>query len=232
MIRLDVAQGSHEWHAARLGLPTASQFHRIISPKTLKPSESASGYLHELLAEWLLGVPLDSASSDFMERGKALEEQAVAWYELQRGVDAERVGFCLTDDRRAGCSPDRLVGEDGGLELKCPSPAVHVGYLLDGIAAKYLPQIHGAMWVTGRPWWDALSYHPDLPPALVRIERDQDYIVPLSEAVTAFCDRLARAKDELKERGIEPRRPQGEPADASGRRSMDAPPADWLANMR
>ena len=197
MILMDCLQGSPEWHAARLGIPTASAFSRILSPKSLKLSESSQSYMHELLAERMLGFPLESASSDFMERGKALEDQAMAYYELQRGVDTERVGFALTDDRRAGCSPDRLVGTEGGLEIKCPSPAVHVGYLLDGLPAKFLPQVQGCLWITGRAWWDLLSYHADLPVALVRVSRDPEYIGALEAAVTAFCDRLESASEKL-----------------------------------
>ena len=197
MIRYDFPQGSVEWHAARLGRPTASNFGRIITP-TGKPSASADGYMHELIAERMLGYALNTESVDFMERGKALESQAGAWYELRRGVDTETVGFCLTDDEQAGCSPDRFVGLDGGLEIKCPSPAVHVGYLLDGgISAKYRPQVQGSLWITGRWWWDTMSYHPDLKPALVRAERDPDYITALEVAVCAFCERLDAACEQL-----------------------------------
>ena len=197
MIRLDCAQGSPEWHAARLGIPTASNFGRIITPGG-KPSSAADGYMHELLAERMLGLPLNAESVDFMERGKALEMHAADYYELQRGVDTEAVGFVLTDDRRAGCSPDRFVGGEGGLEIKCPSPAVHVGYLLDGgISDKYRPQVQGALWITGRWWWDTLSYHPDLPSALVRVERDAEFITALESAVVAFCDRLDAACERL-----------------------------------
>lgn len=197
MIRVECLQGSESWHAARLGLPTASSFHRIVTPKSGKPSASSHKYLYELVAERLLGTPLDSASSEFMERGKALEGEAVAWYELQRGVDTEKVGFVLTDDRRAGCSPDRLVGEDGGLEVKCPSAGVHVGYLLGELSEEYRCQVQGGLWVTGRRWWDLLSYNPLLPSALVRIERDEEFIAALESAVGEFCERLDEATKRL-----------------------------------
>ena len=197
MIRHDCVQGSPAWHALRLGLPTASAFGRIVTP-TGKPSASAEGYLHELLAERLLGYPISAESTDFMERGKALEEQAVAYFEMETGLDTEAVGFCTTDDGRAGCSPDRLVGSDAGLEVKCPAPATHVGYMLDGgIADRYRPQVQGSLWVTGLQRWHTLSFHPDLPPALAVMERDDDYITALSKAVTEFCSRLEEAHARL-----------------------------------
>jgi len=204
MIRLDVPQGGAEWIAARLGLPTASQFHRILTPKTLKPSEQAVGYLHELLAEWLLGEPVSPEVSQFMERGQELEEQAVAWYEMQHDVTVDRVGFCLLDDRRAGCSPDGLIGTDGGLEIKCPSAAVHVGHLLDVDAGRYTLQIQGGLWITEREWWDFVSYHPTLPVASLRVHRDERIIAALASAVGAFSARLAEARVALEARGIAP----------------------------
>jgi len=67
-----------------------------------------------------------------MERGTALEAEGVAYYELTTDLEAAPCGFALTDDGLAGASPDRLVGLDGLLEVKCPAAATHVGYLLDG----------------------------------------------------------------------------------------------------
>ena len=68
-IRLDVQQGTIEWVNARLGIPTASQFTRILSPKELKFSASATKYALELLAEEALRIPLEGESSAFMQRG-------------------------------------------------------------------------------------------------------------------------------------------------------------------
>lgn len=200
MIRIECEQGSAEWAKARSGIPTASNFHRIVTPKTGRLSESSHAYLCELLAERMLGVSLDDSMSEWMERGKELEESAVAYYELQKDTETEEVGFCLRDDRSAGCSPDRLVGDDGGLEIKCPSAAVHVAYLIDP-PHKYRPQIQGSLWVTGREWWDFLSYNPILPPALIRFERDEDYIEKLAAAVGAFSERLEEAFEKMKARG-------------------------------
>lgn len=204
MITLDLQQGSQAWLTARRGLPTASQFHRLITAKKMQPSEQAAGYRNMLLAEWLLGETLDEEVSQFMQRGTALEEGAFNFYELRQEVDVDRVGFVLRDDRRSGCSPDGLIGNDGGLELKCPSPAVHLGYLLDGMGDAYRAQVQGSLLVTGREWWDWLSFHPTLPPVLIRCHRDEPFIKTLTSILDAFCDHLAAMKEELKRRGYEP----------------------------
>lgn len=189
-------QGSEQWHAARLGIPTASAFGKVVTPAGA-PSKSAEGYLHQLVAERLLGHPIDGGETQWMERGKVTEHEARAFYALMRDANPMTVGFVTTDEGIAGCSPDFFVGEDGGGELKCPSAAVHVGYLLDVEPRKYWPQIQGALWITGRQWWDFCSYCPGLPPALTRYERDEDYIAALGRAVTTFAEHVDAAHRKL-----------------------------------
>jgi hypothetical protein len=204
MIRLDVEQGSGEWFAARLGLPTASCFDKILTSKTLKLSASADGYMHKLLAEQVLGVHLADESSGFMQRGQVMEKRAIGYYELQRDVETAPGGFILRDDRRAGCSPDRFVGDDGLLEIKVPAAATHIGYLLDEEGIGYRLQVQGQLWIAEREWCDTLSYHPDMPPALVRQERDDKVIDALAAAVDQFCNMMEEAKVKLQKLGLFP----------------------------
>lgn len=189
----DFQQGSAEWMMARLGIPTASQFERIITP-TGKPSSQVDKYAHQLIAEQLLGAPLEDASSGFLERGTLLEARAVSYYELQLDAETVPVGFILRDDRRSGASPDRLVGDDGLLEIKVPAAHTHIGYLLDDKGIGYRCQVQGQLWVSEREWCDTLSWHPTFPPALVRQHRDEAFIKLLAAGVAQFCDYV----DELK----------------------------------
>lgn len=198
MIRLDVEQGSVQWLHARLGIPTASCFDKIITPKTGKPSASADGYMYQLIAEQLLGQPLQDASGGFLERGSIMEQRAVSYYELQKEVDTEKVGFVLRDDQRTGASPDRFVGNDGLLEIKVPAANTHVGYMLDKDGIGYRSQVQGQLWVAEREWSDTLSYHPELPPALVRQTRDEAFIKLLAAAIQQFNDAMDEAKEKLK----------------------------------
>lgn len=195
-------QGSPEWIHARLGLPTASNFDRLIT-KTGKPSASADKYLAKLCAEWFLGCPLDDFQSGYMERGTGMEAEAVASYEFENNVDTTECGLCLRDDGKVGASPDRLVGEDGILEIKCPSAETHMGYILNGPPDEYRPQVQGQLWITGRMWCDLNCYHPTLPPVRVRIERDEEFIADLSKIVEAFVVKLEAAKARLSERKAE-----------------------------
>lgn len=170
----------------------------------MKLSSQMHGYICELAAEWILGQPLETFSSAFMVRGTTQEEEAVRYYEFQTGIETEIVGFCLRDDGLAGCSPDRFVGTDGGLEIKVPNAKTHIQYLLRSVADEYKAQVQGNLYITGREWWDIVSYNPMMPPAIIRCPRDEAFISALDIALAAFLEKLAQAKDRLLKLGIEP----------------------------
>jgi hypothetical protein len=205
----DCQQGSSSWLQLRAGIPTASCFDRIVTPKTGKPSASAEKYLHRLLAEKIMGHPItDQAVTSWMSRGTELEGDAVLYYEAQRDLDTMRVGFMSNDDGTIGASPDRLVGDVGLLEVKCHNEEKHIGYLLTREAdADHRAQVQGQLWVSGRRWADLLCFHPELPACIIRVERDEPYIALLAEHVGAFVDRLAEATQRATDSGwIKPRR--------------------------
>lgn len=201
MIHHNVEGGSEEWKALRLGLPTSSQFHRILTPKTLKPSSQASGYVAEIIAEWALGEPVDGGSSQFMERGTEMEARARARYEFDHEVDVKPGGFVTLGSGLVGCSPDGLIGGDGGLELKVPGAKKHVEYLLGDPATQYRLQIQGSLWIAEREFWDFLSFNPVMPNVEFRHQRDEKVIGALSVAVIEFCDRLEEAKQTMRNLG-------------------------------
>jgi hypothetical protein len=206
-IRTDIQQGSLEWLAARAGIPTASEFDQLLTPEfEIRKGQMPATYLARKVAEKWLGGPLPGFSSLDMEFGKILEEEAIPWYELEFGETIQRVGLVTTDDGRVGCSPDGLIGEDGGIEVKCPEPTAHVKYLLDGDVPKdYRAQVHGAMFVTGRAWWKFVSYRRHFPPVVLTVFRDDDIQAKIAEAVEAFLPRLDRAMERLGAMNGEPR---------------------------
>ena len=184
MIISPYEQGTEEWLAARLGKPSASMFSKLIT-MTGKPSASADAYINQLLGERLTGKSEPHYTSEAMILGTEREPLARADYEFISGNKVNEVGFILDDSESYGCSPDGLIGEDGGLEIKCPAQTTQAGYWRDKQSGvkKYYQQIQGCMWVTDRKWWDFFSYHPDMPHVLVRVERNEEYIEKLSEQV-------------------------------------------------
>ena len=175
MIILDHEQGTEEWFAARLGKPSASMFSKLITT-TGKPSSSADGYINQLMAERITGHS-EAHFSNAHTRDM---------YEFISSNEVLEVGFILDDSLDFGCSPDGLVGTDGGLEIKCPAANTQVAYLRDPTVGvkKYWQQIQGCMMVTGREWWDFMTYHPEMPHVLVRVERDEEYIAKLAAELT------------------------------------------------
>lgn len=194
MIEHQVDQGSQAWLQLRLGIPTASEFDKVLTPKTMKLSAQARGYAHRLVAETLLGYPVEDLSNlKWIERGVELEPQAVRSYEFDTDLQTRKVGFITSDDGMIGASPDRLlVGANGAVELKCPAPGTHIGYLIDGFGSDYIVQVQGQMLVGGFDFIDRYSFHPDLPPHRERTGRDEVMIKALSDALDQFNEmRLA-----------------------------------------
>ncbi|TAK97772.1 MAG: hypothetical protein EPO08_20825 [Rhodospirillaceae bacterium] len=197
----DIEQGSESWKKIRAGLPTASCFDRILTP-TGKPSTQAEAYAHLLIAEILTGNPVNEWEGNaHTERGKELEEEAALAYEMEMGIELRTIGFCTNDARTVGCSPDRLAGDDGLVEIKCPAAHNHVRNMLNGLDMGYYPQIQGQLLVTGRKWCNFLSYYPGMELVIVRVERDKDYLFKLTEALEGFNALLKGKLKTLKDKG-------------------------------
>jgi hypothetical protein len=187
----DVEQGSAAWLQLRLGIPTASNFHRIITAVKGDLSKSARKYAAELVAETLLGRPLldTGANVSAMQRGRELEPAGAAQYEFTTDVETRLIGFVTTDDGRIGCSPDRfIIGQRGGVEIKCQLDGGHMACWLDGPGDDYRQQVQGTMAVCEAAWWELYAYHPELPPLLLRTERDETYIAKMRAALAEFLD--------------------------------------------
>lgn len=194
---IDAEQGTEEWLRARIGCPSGSGFSKLITSAG-KPSTTRDTYVNQLIAEKVIGEIPETYSNEWMERGKILEPEARAFYEFEREVVVEEIGFIKHDTYEFGVSPDGLVGVDGGLEIKCPAPATHVKYIRSGkLPAEYKAQVMGCMLVTNRAWWDFLSYHPSLPPFLIRVERDEEFIEALESIVIDACNEIKTEAEKL-----------------------------------
>jgi hypothetical protein len=199
-----VVQGSEEWLRLRLGIPTASEFSRIITPKKWDLAAGRAQYRVELLTEMILGGPLDGVTTPAMLHGKDWEPKARAAYEMQEGVDVEDCGFCTDDARTYGASPDAFVGDDGSLEIKCPEkPEIHVGYLLnpDSFSESHWVQVQGQLFVTGRKWTDLISYFMGIPMVRVRITPHEEFQAKLAAHLRTFLTELDSLKAVAIERG-------------------------------
>ena len=208
MIVHEMEQRTPEWFAVKANIASASMFDQILTPKKRDPSKSRFGYMNQLLANWLTGGTEEvSFISEHMQHGIDTEDEAVAWYEMNV-AEVRRVGFCVRDDRLGGCSPDALVvGQEKGLEIKCPKASVHMQYLLgQTLPTAYIMQVQGSMWVTGYPRWDFLSYHPDFnDQLLITVERDEQYMAALQLVMLGFNNEMQDRRDSLLALGYAPK---------------------------
>lgn len=197
---INCKQGSGEWLHARLGLPTASEFDELITGEwKARTGKGVETYFYRKLAERVLGFPLMDASAWAMEQGAILEGEAIPFFEGVYDTPIHRVGFITSDDGKVGCSPDGLIGKDSGIEIKCPQPQTHLRYLLEGIVPKeYEAQVHGSMFVTGRPEWKFMSYSRQFPPLILTVKRDEEIQAVLKKCTDSFNARMDVAFGKIK----------------------------------
>ncbi|MGL6351942.1 MAG: lambda exonuclease family protein [Aeromonas sp.] len=192
-------QGTPEWFAARLGVVTASEVDAVMaSGRGGGESKTRRTYMLRLAAEKITGQPCTyfEGNAD-TERGKELEPVARELYEAQTGVVVDQVGFIKGE--AMGCSPDALVGEHGGLEIKCKRSYVHLDCLLrDQVPAEHIKQIQASLYVTGREWWDFVSYAPGLPLFIKRVKREEAMIDDIAQAVFKFNMELGQLIEQVK----------------------------------
>jgi len=211
----DVEQKSPEWYQIRAGIPTASNFSRIVTPKG-DPSKSQQDYVYELAGERIIGTSENGYQSWDMLKGLEREDEARAYFEFVTGNEIRQVGFVYKDDSASvGCSPDGLIMHPdlrsgsmsvfenevkSGLEIKCPKLKNHVAQLL----TKELPpdkfhQIQGCMWVCGVHSWIFMSYYPNMPPFILEVQRDYKFIGALEYEIERFNEELDAVYKQLRE---------------------------------
>lgn len=193
-------QNSLLWLKARAGVVTASEFDNLVTPGfKIKDGEAPKSYLAQKVAEKWTGGPLPGFMTLDMEFGKIREEEAIPFYEFEFSEKVTRAALITDDDSRYGCSPDGLIGEDGGVEVKCPLAKTHVGWLLAGEVPKdHLVQIHFSMLVTGRAWWKFFSYRRGFPAMVKLVERDEKIQRTMRVALDEFIENFDAAMEKMK----------------------------------
>lgn len=197
---VDCEQGTDEWFLARLGRATTSEFSSILAKGEGKTRKA---YMLKLAAERLTGKPTESFSNKHTERGTEQEPFARMAYEAATGNLVQEVGFLRHKERMIGCSPDGLVDDDGGLELKSCIPTVQIErFQKGGLPSECRAQVLGTLWLTGREYWDFASFSPDMPDHLqlyiYRAFPDVEFNRTLDSEVPRFLDELDKLVADLR----------------------------------
>jgi len=195
-------QSTAEWEEAKMGVPSASSFAKILTATGKKPSASVrNGYMYKLAGERVTGRKDDTFYGKAMRRGHELEPQARSFFAFRAGVEVETPALCYRDARKLYlCSPDGLIlGKMEGLEIKCPELSASVKYIEENrLPNDYIPQVQGSLMVTGYDAWHFMSYCPGLKSFILSVEPDYSYIALQEEAVEEFCHDLAQLIERIR----------------------------------
>lgn len=199
MIVHEMQQGTPEWFAVKCGKISASNMSAVLAKGQGK---TRGAYMMKVLAERLSGVPQESYTNAAMQWGIDTEPMAREAYEAATLNVVQQVGF-IECSEILGCSPDGLIGDDGGVEIKCPNTATHLQYILDGkLPSEYACQIQSTLWMTGRKWWDFVSFDPRIQGKSrlfhIRVERDEAKINEIEIGVELFIQELKELEAKIK----------------------------------
>lgn len=207
-IHRDLIQGSDEWHAARLGILTASECKHIVTP-TLKAAdnEKTRSHVWEIAAQRISQYVEPSYIGDDMLRGWEDEVHARLKYEEFTGNAVEEVGF-ITNDKwgfTIGYSPDGcVVGAKGGIECKSRKQKFQVQTIVewhrDGvIPTDFLIQCQTGLLVAEWDWLDLVSYSGGLHMPIMRVLPDEKVQEAIITAAASFEAKVCAAVSDYNE---------------------------------
>jgi hypothetical protein len=156
MIHLhNIVQGSTEWFEKKLGKLSASNATAIGAN-----GAGLKTYCKEI-AQNIIGVTDESYTNGDIQRGNDLEPIARAAYEFEFGVTVKEVGGITNDDYvNVWVSPDGLIGNDGGVEIKARNNKKHFALITGDEKEIPFNQIQMTILISGRKWWDFVSFNP------------------------------------------------------------------------
>lgn len=193
MIFHPVAQYSEAWWILRRGRPTASGLNALVTPTyEVRTGAMPETYLYEKLSELILNAQDEESGGSFaQDQGSLLEHEAKKFLEFAYDWKIKPGGFITDDAMRTGASPDGILGDSAGIEIKCPQPKNALRYLLEGVVPKeYRVQVQASLYISGFKEWWFVSYQRKLPPLVVRVEPDPVAQKALGEALTAFLKKF------------------------------------------
>ena len=197
----NLIQGSDPWLAQRCGLITGSEVKLLLSPKTLKPlnNERTRAHIWELAAQRITDFVEPTYIGDEMLRGHDDEITARELYSKHIAPVTE-CGFVTNDEFgfTIGCSPDGLVGEDGGIEAKSRRQKFQVQAIVENFRHGTIPddfvlQVQTELLVTRRQWWHFISFSGGLPMRPMDVEPDTE----IQDAIIAVCAEAERQIQEV-----------------------------------
>ena len=198
----ELEQGSDAWLQARCGLVTASTVGKLLTAAgKVADNDSSRGLTETLVAERITGFVEYVHPSMSMQRGSLDEPHARDKYREEHASVTE-IGFAVRDfgGRKMGASPDGLVDEVGGIEIKSRDPKIQLRTILtDTVPAENMAQIQGSLLVFQREWWDYCSFAMGWPMHVIRVYPDPKWQTAIRDALDQFENNAARMIHQYKQ---------------------------------
>ena len=200
----EAEQGSDLWLKIRIGKFTSFEIHRLIHTKTL--TDTNWKYITEKVAENLTGETKEF-TNEATAWGIEKEPEAANAFALKTGMILSKCGFTIKSEYYGG-SPDRLIEEDGLVEIKCPfNSANHTKHCLiksekefKSECKEYYWQIQSNLNVTDRSYAFFVSYDPRVkqcPLFILLVKRNEKDIAILNRCVEEGTKELKQSLDFL-----------------------------------
>jgi hypothetical protein len=195
----DFEQGSELWFAAKAGSVGASNIDKIITTAGAR-SKQRDDFMYQLAGERICGKCEETYQNQAMLNGIEREAAARSLFEMVNGVEVRKVGIvCKNEKKDCHCSPDGLVGENSGVEIKNPMMKTQVKYLLSRkLPTDYFSQIQMSLYVTERETWWFVSAYEGLQPLILEVKRDEEFIKKLEVELIQFNQELSEIVEKIK----------------------------------
>lgn len=191
-----IEQNTEAWLKLRRGVITASNISKILTPARLTISKS-TGYLYQFCRQSVDDMPFGHFSTKHTDRGHIEEALALEIYGQKRG-EIKKCGFIENTNHgfTIGCSPDALVGEDGGVQVKSFTPDNQFGNIVDdSIDAAHMLQVQMELLVSERKWWDFIHQSSGTHQIVTRVYPLPDVHEKIKAACADFYERVNQALD-------------------------------------
>lgn len=199
-------QGTAQWYADRTGVLTASRMAAAMARlKNGADSAERKALKIEILAERLTGDITHHYVTPAMQHGIDTEPAAKAAYAARHGTFVEEMPFVPHPSiEYFGASPDGRLEPRLGIEIKCPTTAKHLAWMLAGeVPAEHKPQMIAQALCAGFDAVEFVSFDPRLPKHLqlfvVRFEPTQEERDAVERAAVEFLAEVEAMFEQLSE---------------------------------
>lgn len=195
MSEAEPLQRTEAWHEQRRGRITASMVGAILGNN---PWMTRADAMRAMVRE-ALGAEREFQGNIATEYGTYHEDGAIMDFQMLTGLKVEASGFITREDW-AGCSPDGIVSDGGGLETKCPYGLRNGGtFKTLEEQPHYRDQVQFSLWVTERPHWHFFQWQPSAQVGEIDkpcLEWQGNALPRLRQFHAEFLDELANSPDE------------------------------------